>query len=289
MPSATACLPTTSSEPILSPELKCDPCAAQGIFAGGAEQIAWRMEGPPGAPVLVLSNSLGTSLSMWDAQAAALSRHFRVLRYDTRGHGASGLGADPSSGYTLEQLGTDVLRLLDGLGIGRAAFCGISMGGLTGLWLGIRAPDRLERLVVANSAARIGSADGWRQRAAQVSADGMDSVADGACGRWFTPAFSARAPQRVAALVDGLRRTSPAGYAACCKALAAADLRASIAAIGVPTLLVAGRHDLITTPADAAFMASQIANAASVELAASHLSNIEAEAAFSQALLGFLR
>ena len=258
------------------------------ILEPGPQQIAYALQGPADAPVLVLSNSLGTTMSMWDAQAEALARDFRVLRYDTRGHGGSGQGAAGAAGHTLARLGGDVLRLLDGLGIARAGFCGISLGGLTGLWLGVHAGQRLERLVVANSAARIGSAAGWSERAAQVRGAGMDAVADGARGRWFTEGFAHRAPGVVAALVEGLRRTSPAGYADCCLALAAADLRADINAIRVPTLLLAGRHDPVTTVADAAFMHARIAGARCVTLDASHLSNIEAAADFTETLRAFL-
>ncbi|QBI00789.1 3-oxoadipate enol-lactonase [Pseudoduganella albidiflava] len=266
------------------------------IHEPGPGQIAYCLQGPPDAPVLVLSNSLGTTMAMWDAQADALARRFRVLRYDTRGHGGSGAGSDArsdagsdaASGYTLNQLGHDVLRLMDGLGIAKAAFCGISMGGLTGLWLGIHAGHRLDRLVVANSAARIGTMAGWRERAAQVRSHGMDAVADGAAARWFTPGFAHRAPDVVDGLIDGLRRTPPAGYAACCLALAAADLREEIGAIGVPTLLVAGRDDPVTTVADADFMRERIGGARTTILDASHLSNVEAAAAFTRQLGDFL-
>jgi len=240
------------------------------------QHIEYQLEGPAAAPVLVLSNSLGTTYSMWQPQLAALQHSFRLLRYNTRGHG------------TLEQLGRDVLDLLDGLEIERAHFCGISMGGLTGLWLGVHAGHRLHKLVVANSAARIGSADGWRQRAAQVMAEGMDGVADGAPGRWFTPAFAARAPEQVATLIDGLRACSSASYAACCLALAQADLREQIGAISVPTMLIAGQHDPVTTVADAHFMQSRIRKVACVELSASHLSNVEAAQGFNRALHEFL-
>lgn len=257
------------------------------ILDSGQRQIAYTLEGPADAPVLVLSNSLGTTMSMWDAQAEALTREFRVLRYDTRGHGASGL-ADVSVGYTVEQLGGDVLRLLDGLGIERASFCGISMGGLTGLWLGVHAGHRVDRLVIANSAARIGSAAGWIDRATHVAASGMDAVADGARGRWFTEDFARRAPNVVQELVDGLRNTPPAGYAACCLALGAADLRDQIQAIQVPTLLVAGRQDPVTTVDDAMFMRERIAGSQCVTLDASHLSNIEAAAEFTAQLRVFL-
>lgn len=256
------------------------------ILEDGEAPIAYTLEGPPDAPVVVLSNSLGTTMSMWDAQAAALACDFRVLRYDTRGHGASGGCSDAC---TLDVLGGDVLRLLDALDIEQAHFCGISMGGLTGLWLGVHAGQRLRSLVVANSAARIGSAVAWRERAAQVEANGMDGVADGAAGRWFTPAFIERAPGVVAALVDDLRHCPPAGYAACCRALAGADLRASLGAIAAPTLLIGGRHDPVTTVADLEYMRERIPGARGTVLEASHLSNIEAHDAFTGALRAFLR
>jgi len=152
----------------------------------------------------------------------------------------------------------------------------------------VHASHRLHKLVVANSAARIGSADGWRQRAAQVMAEGMDGVADGAAGRWFTPAYAARAPRQVAALIGDLRACSPAGYADCCMALAQADLRRQLHAITAPTLLIAGRHDPVTVVDDARFMQSRIRNAACVELEASHLSNVEAADDFNRALHDFL-
>lgn len=252
-----------------------------------SRRIAYTLEGPEDAPVVVLSNSLGTTMDMWQPQAQALARRFRVLRYDTRGHGSSGLH-DGTSAYTLDDLGGDVLRLLDGLGIEQADFCGISMGGITALWLAVHAPGRLRKLVVANSAACIGTSSGWRERAAQVRAHGMDGVADGAAGRWFTPDFRAAAPEAVRTLVDGLRATPPGGYAACCEALAEADLRPSIAAIRAPTLLIAGSHDPVTTVADAHEMRESIPHSQIATLDASHLSNIEAEAEFTRQLLVFL-
>jgi 3-oxoadipate enol-lactonase len=259
----------------------------------GARQLAYTLEGPEGAPVVMFSNSLGTRLSSWQAQADALSRHLRVLRYDTRGHGMSGLAGAQANGraqgYTLDQLGGDVLRLLDALNIETVAFCGISMGGLTGLWLGVHASDRLRRLVVANSAARIGSAQGWATRAQQVLAQGMDPVAAGAAGRWFTPGFCARAPADVDGLIHQLEECDPSGYAACCLALAEADLRTEIATISVPTLLIAGREDPVTTVEDARWMQARIAGSRCVELAASHLSNVEAEAEFTCHLERFLK
>lgn len=258
------------------------------ILNPGPNQITYTLEGPAGAPVIVFSNSLGTTMAMWDAQAGALERDFRVLRYDTRGHGGSGIGAGGVQGYTLGQLGGDVLRLLDALGIERAHFCGISMGGLTGLWLGVHAGQRLQSLTVANSAACIGTAAGWQDRAGQVRASGMDLVADSASARWFSDRFVLEAPAVTSALIEQLRRCPPAGYAACCMALAAADLREQIAAITVPTLLFAGRFDPVTTVDDARFMQDRIEGSRVQVLDASHLSNIEDASRFTSELRAFV-
>lgn len=244
-----------------------------------------RTDGDPARPCIVLSNSLGTDLSMWDRQAAALARDYHVVRYDTRGHGLSAPGTEP---VTLERLGRDVVGLLDALAIQRAHFCGISMGGMTGQWLGIHAPQRLGKLVLANTAARIGTHDGWTARAAQVRAEGMDGVADGAAARWFTPAFIAREPHVVARMIARLREQDAEGYAACCDALADADLRGAIGAIDIPTLIVAGAADPVTTVADANWMRDRIPGTCLVALAASHISSIEAEPQFTGALAAFL-
>jgi 3-oxoadipate enol-lactonase len=253
--------------------------------------LAYTLEGPTNAPVMVLSNSLGTSMSMWDPQASVLGQRFRVLRYDTRGHGPSSLGQtarDGISACTLDDLGSDVLALLDALDIETASFCGISLGGLTGLWLGVHAAERLTRLIVANSAAKIGTESGWIDRAAIVRSRGMDAVADGAASRWFTPAFCTTAPATVATLVHGLRNTDPTGYAACCMAPAAADLGTALSRIQLPTLVLAGRHDPVTTVDNANFIAQQSPHARCIALNASHLSNVEDGVAFSTEVLAFI-
>jgi len=249
------------------------------------ERFNYRFDGPTGAPVLVFSNSLGTTLDMWQSQLDAFTRHFRVLRYDTRGHGGTSVGSTP---YRLEQLGRDVVNLLDALDIERAHFCGISMGGLTGQWLGVHAPQRLNKLVVCNTAARIGNADAWQQRAALVREQGMQEVAEGAAGRWFTSDFVAAELVAVGMLIYQLRNSPPEGYAACCDALAGADLRDEITKCPVQTLAIAGTFDPVTTPADADFIAEQIWGAHRVDLPASHLSNVEAAADFNRAVLDFL-
>lgn len=248
-------------------------------------RLHYRTEGDPARPCIVLSNSLGTDLSMWDAQAAALAGGFHVLRYDARGHGRSARGSAP---VTLERLGRDVIGLLDALAIPRAHFCGISMGGVTGQWLGIYHAPRLVKLVLANTAARIGTAEGWMARADQVRRAGMDGIADGAAVRWFTPDFAAREQHIVARMIGRLREQGRDGYAACCDALAQADLRADAGSLSVPALVIAGAHDPVTTVGDGAWLAEMLPHAELAVVPASHLSNIEAEAAFTAALRGFL-
>lgn len=254
--------------------------------SGGAFRV--RSDGPEDAPVLVFSNSLGTTLEMWDAQAARFAREWRVLRYDTRGHGGSVVSSGP---YHLEQLGNDVVALLDAMDIERISFCGISMGGLTGLWLGVNAPDRLERLAVCNSAAKIGTAEGWLSRAALVRSHGaaaMLELASSAPSRWFTDAFAAAKADTVQRAQGWLSGIAPAGYASCCEALAQADLRAAIVSIATPTLLIAGSEDPVTTVADAQVMQAAITGAQLAEVPASHLSNLEAPEAFNETLAAFL-
>ena len=246
------------------------------------------IDGSPDAPALVLSNSLGTTLEMWDAQVAALSASHRLIRYDTRGHGGSPVTPGP---YRMDGLGQDVLSLLDALNIDKAAFCGISMGGHTGLWLGVHAGTRMRGIAVCNSAAKIGTAQAWQERAATVRSQGaaaMQALADSAPGRWFTPGFTQAHPdivQRAQAWIAGI---APEGYAACCEALATSDLRESIGRIAVPTLLLAGADDPVTTVADAQAMQASIAGSSLAVVPASHLSNLEAPQAFEQAVLDFL-
>ncbi|MDF0605071.1 3-oxoadipate enol-lactonase [Neisseriaceae bacterium TC5R-5] len=252
----------------------------------GGRRLHYCLDGVANAPVLVLSNSLGTTLALWQPQLAALSREFRVLRYDTRGHGQSELG---SGAVTLAALGEEVLALLDALDIERAHFCGISMGGLIGQWLGINAPQRLHKLVLCNTAARIGNEEAWRTRAALVRSSGMAEVAAGSAGRWFSGDFTTAEPETVAGMVQQLQEVSPAGYAACCDALAEADLRAELGKVHASTLVVAGLQDGVTTPAEADFIASHIVGAQRVDLPAAHLSNIEAAKQFNAAITLFLR
>ena len=248
-------------------------------------RLHYRTDGERARPCIVLSNSLGTDLGMWDAQATRLAGDFFVLRYDTRGHGHSERGTGP---VDIARLGRDVLGLLDHLDIARAHFCGISMGGLTGQWLGVHAPQRIDRLVLANTAARIGNAEGWAARAAVVRTEGMSGVADGAAARWFTEAFIDKHPAVVRQMIERLREQDAEGYAACCDALSRCDLRDAVKAIASPTLVIAGRRDPVTTVDDGEWLAGQVRGAQLGVVEASHLSSIEAADRFTELLHDFL-
>ena len=249
-------------------------------------RIHFEVAGEAGLPALVLSNSLGVNLSMWEPQVSALASHFRLVRYDTRGHGQSSIPPGP---YTIAELGRDVLGLLDLLEIEQASFCGISMGGVIGQWLGIHAPGHIRKLILANTAARIGVEDVWNARIATVLSEGLGSIIPGTLERWFTPDFHAAHPETVAATSAMLQATSAQGYAACCAAIRDADFRTSMHQIAAPTLVIAGIHDPVTTPADSHFLAEHIPEARCIELRSAHLSNVEASGEFNAALLRFLQ
>ena len=255
-------------------------------LASGAFRVA--DEGPRDAPVLMLSNSLGTTLEMWDAQVALLSQTLRIVRYDTRGHGASVVSPGP---YSVAQLAQDALQILDALAVDRAAFCGISMGGITGLSLALTAPQRLTHLVVANSAAKIGDEAMWAERSAAVrqgGAQALSALADTAPQRWFTAGFAAQHPAVVQRAQAWIANTPPEGYASCCDALGAADVRAQLGGIATPTLLIGGEFDPTTTVADAQAMQAGIAGAQLCVLPTAHLSNLEVPERFAQALVDFI-
>ena len=252
-------------------------------------ELNYRFDGPVDAPVLVLSNSLGTTFEMWDAQVPAFSEHFRVLRYDTRGHGSSSVTPGP---YSIEQLGRDVLDLVDSLAIDRFAFCGLSMGGLIGQWLGIHAGERLTRLVLCNTGAKIGTDAVWNERIDGVLRGGeqaMRDMRDAAISRWFTATFAGRSPEQTGRITQMIAGTSPAGYAANCAAVRDADYREQLGAIKVPTLVVCGRHDPVTTPEHGRFIQAHVDGAQLIELEAAHLSNVETGDEFTRPVLAFLR
>lgn len=246
----------------------------------------YSLSGAAGRPVLVLSNSLGTNFSMWDPQIPAFEKHFRVLRYDTRGHGQSTVTPGP---YRIDQLARDVLHLLDRLTFDRVNFCGLSMGGMIGMWLGTNAPERLHKLVLCNTAARIGTAEVWNDRIDSVSKNGMKSITPAVIERWFTPAFRVASPEIVSNIHRMVEASPPEGYAACCAAIRDMDQRESISSIRVPTLVVSGAKDPATTVADGQFLVTEIPGSRYLELTAAHLSNIEASVQFSSEVLGFLK
>lgn len=248
--------------------------------------LHYRIDGDDTLPWLVLSGGLGLDLSMWDPQMPALTREFRVLRYDTRGHGASSAATAP---FGIEHLGRDVLALLDHAGVARAHFCGFSMGGMIGTWLGIHAPHRLDRLVLAHTAARIGPVSMWNERIETVIAQGMQAISDAAMRRWFTAGFLASHTDIVGALKVSMEQNSPVGYTQCCAAIRDTDFRNTIARIGTPTLVISGTQDIATTPADGCFLAQHIAGSRAVEIDSAHLSNIEKPREFTAALRAFLR
>ncbi len=248
-------------------------------------RIYYVIEGPDGASVLAFSNSLGANCSMWDLQAQELRKKFRILRYDTRGHGQTSALPGP---YSMEQLGKDVLALLDELHLGRVHFCGLSMGGMIGMWLGIHAPGRVNKLVLCNTGAKIGTEESWRSRIEAVQKGGMKSIASGVMERWFTPAFRAKEPATVARIQKILEGTNPEGYISCCAAIRDYDCREQLEKIGAPTLIITGAHDPATPPADGRFIVAHIPGAKYQELNAAHLSNIEDPDRFTLKLVGFL-
>ena len=252
----------------------------------GNARIRYEVTGAEPAPTLVFSNSLGTDLAMWDPQAAALNRDFHIVRYDTRGHGQSSVTPGP---YTIDQLADDVKALLDHLKLDRVYFCGLSMGGMTAMSLALRAPQRLHKIVLCSTAPKIGTAETWDTRIDTVCKGGMAAVVDGVLQRWYTSEFRSSAPQAIESTRQTLLKTSVEGYVACCAAVRDADMREAIAGIRVPTLVIVGSHDPVTTPADGSFMEQRIAGARYCELPAAHLSNIEAAAAFTNELSTFLK
>ncbi len=245
----------------------------------------YRYDGSPDAPSLVLSNSLGTDHTMWEPQMSAFTQQFRVLRYDSRGHGAS---AVPPGPYTIADLGKDVVHLYDALGIQRAHFCGLSMGGMVGMWLATNAPERVDRLVLCNTSARLGPPQLWDARIESVRHEGMASIVSAVLARWFTAPFIAQAPEVIERMRQVLASTPAEGYIACCEAIRDMDQRDILAQIIAPTLVIAGTHDAATPPTDGRFLQASIQHAEYRELQAAHITNIEAAQVFTEAVAQFL-
>jgi 3-oxoadipate enol-lactonase len=231
------------------------------------------VDGPPDAPAVVLSHSLGASVDFWEPQVAALARRFRVVRYDLRGHGRSPVPPGP---YQIADLGGDLVALLDRLGLARAHLCGLSLGGMLSLWVAAHHPARVDRLVVCCASALLGPPASWAERAALVRARGTAAVADAVAARWVTPGFRERHPERVATLRAMIAATPTEGYAACCGAIERMDLRPDLGAIRAPTLTIAGAQDPATPPEHLAAIAAAIPGARTVVIdGAAHAANVE--------------
>lgn len=245
------------------------------------------VEGPAGAPAVVLASSLGATHEMWDRQVPVLAERFRVVRFDRRGHGLSPVPVGP---YTVDDLGADVLGLLDELGLDEVSFCGLSLGGVEGMWLAAQAPERLERLALCCTRPVFPPPEQWRDRAASVRAGGMTAIADAVLERWFTPRFRSEHGDETASFRRMLVEAPADGYASCCEALATLDLRPRLAAISAPTLVITGAADPSVAPRQGEELAAAIPGARhAVIAAAAHIANVEQPAAFAALLLDHLR
>ena len=247
--------------------------------------LNYEIEGATDAPNLILSNELGTSLTVWAPQIPALSDHFKVMRYDARGHGRSSITSDQCS---IAVLAEDVIALMDNAGIERTHFCGVAMGGIVGVWLASHYPQRIERLVISNTSALAGPAAIWDARVEQVRNGGIASIADSVIQRWFTRDFQEHAVHQVNLVRKLLMDTSPTGFIAGCIAMRDMDLRACLQAITCPTLVMGGRYDKTTSAAQTRQMAEHIRGARYLELNAAHLMNWEIAQSYTTHVKDFL-
>ena len=256
------------------------------VTVGGVE-LNVLVEGPEGAPHLTFSHSLASDLHMWDPQAEALCERFRILRFDTRGHGAS---AVPSAPYTLDQLVGDALGVLDELGVETTTFIGLSMGGIIAQGLALEHPSRLDGIVVANSVAEWpeGAETMWADRISLARSEGMGAHVAVTLERWLTPATRERGGPLLEAIKAQIEATPVEGYVGCAEALSRLDYTPRLAEITVPSLLIAGSHDPATTPAAMQAMHGALSESTYVELDAAHLSNLERPDEFTAALSAFL-
>lgn len=256
------------------------------ITTGDGIRLAYRFDGAPDLPVLLLSNSIATDLHMWDGQVASLAEHFRVLRYDARGHGRSDA---PEAPYSLDRLGRDAVELLDALGLERVHVLGLSLGGFVAQWLAIHAPERVDRLVLSNTAAYLGPPAQWEQPIADVlRAPDLQATADMFLRNWFPPQMLADAEEVVAPFRRTLLATPRAGIAGSWAAIRDADLRRTLRVIDRPTLVIAGAHDTVTSVGHGEAIAAAVPGARFVVLPTVHLPNVERPQAFLDAVIGFL-
>ncbi|MFO7878303.1 MAG: 3-oxoadipate enol-lactonase [Desulfovermiculus sp.] len=251
-------------------------------------QFYYQLRGPEHAPVVMLSNSLGSNLSMWDEQVPELvAAGFQVLLYDSRGHGQS---AVPQGPYSIEMLTQDAIGLLDALGLDRVFFCGLSKGGMVGQMLGVSHPERILALVLCSTSAHIGMPETWNERIKAVQEHGMQAVADATIDRWFTPAGQKRLPKRIESVRRMVLNTPVQGFCASCEAIRDMDLRESISAITLPTLVMVGEHDQGTPVSHAEFIHKQIPSSElQIIPGAAHMIGIEQADAFNRRLVDFLK
>jgi 3-oxoadipate enol-lactonase len=247
--------------------------------------LHYEFSGAEHLPVVAFSNGLGTTMQMWAPQVEEFSKHFRVLRCDTRGHGQSGVTPGP---YTIKKLSLDVIGLLDALRIERAHFCGLSMGGLIGMFLGTNAGDRFHKIALCDTAAKIGTNVSWNTRIEEVKNGGMKAISAGVIERWLTADFRASHAEATQSIRAMLEAANTEGYMACCAALRDADLRSAIGKIRNPCLALTGTHDTTSPPEEAHFLERSIPGAAYAEISAAHLSNVEASDEFNRHVLQFL-
>lgn len=248
-------------------------------------RLNYEISGRLGAPLLVVVNSLGSNLHMWDKALAALEGNYHVLRSDMRGHGKSGVAADA---FTIEHLGQDVLKLMDEAGAERASICGISLGGLVGLWLGIHAPHRVDKLILSNTAARIGTREMWEQRIEAVQASGLAALSAATLERWFTPGYRSEHLEEMDMIRAMIAGTSLRGYTSCCAVLRDTDLRFEAAGVKAATLVITGTHDPATSPVDGYALHASIEHSNYVELNASHMAAWECAGEFADKVLEHL-
>ena len=244
------------------------------------------VEGPANAPVLMMSNSLGTDLHTWDEQVAPFTRHFRLVRYDRRGHGQSSV---PKGPYSMERLGRDVVGVLDGLGIAKINWCGLSMGGMVGMWLGANAASRIDKLILSNTSSYFPDKTLWDGRIKLVRDKGLAAIVDANMERWFTEGFRERAPAAMAKMRKMFLATNIEGYVGCGEAIRDMDHRPLLPKITAPTLVIAGRHDPATTLEAGEYIKQHVPGATIAVLEAAHISNLEQPQAYADTVLGFLR
>lgn len=249
-------------------------------------RLMWAARGPSDGEAVVLLHSLGSDRGMWEPQARALEADYRVVVPDLRGHGGS---EAPPAPYTLEALGADLLAVADGAGLDRFHLVGISLGGQIALWAAINHPDRLRSVVLSNTAARIGTSEGWMERISLVRDRGMAGISEAVVGRWFTDGFAGRHPERFARAMEVFESTDPEGYIGCCHALADADLRGVVESVTVPTLVIGGEQDVSTPPEDVRWLHERISGSRlEIRPGVAHLPNLELPEEYSEILRRWL-